>query len=99
MLQFPFVPGYDLVGVVEELGAADPVPVPDGVSAVDAETLVVNGVTAWRMLHRTAKVRSGGTSSCTGPAGASDQSSWKASARMSICVASSVEGSWPISVN
>jgi NADPH:quinone reductase-like Zn-dependent oxidoreductase len=83
---FPFVPGYDLVGVVEELGpgtppeglcvgkrvaaltktggwadrvvlaAADLVPVPDGVAAADAETVVVNGVTAWRMLHRSAKV-------------------------------------------
>ncbi|TDU01936.1 NADPH:quinone reductase-like Zn-dependent oxidoreductase [Streptomyces sp. 846.5] len=94
MPKFPFVPGYDLVGVVEEFGGsgsargqagirvgdrvaaltkvggwadrvvldvADLVPVPEGVSAVDAETLVVNGVTAWRMLHRTAKVRPGGT--------------------------------------
>jgi len=88
---FPFVPGYDLVGVVEELGAgtghsglavgrrvaaltkiggwadrvlleaADLVPVPDGVDAARAETAVVNGVTAWRMLYRSAKVRSGQT--------------------------------------
>jgi NADPH:quinone reductase-like Zn-dependent oxidoreductase len=86
---FPFVPGYDLVGTVTELGAgapaelagrrvaalvkvggwsshlvldaADLVPVPDGVGAVDAETVVVNGITAWQMLHRKAKVRSGQT--------------------------------------
>ncbi|MEW1569866.1 medium chain dehydrogenase/reductase family protein, partial [Streptomyces sp. NPDC093509] len=92
MPKFPFVPGYDLVGVIEELGpqgsgqhgpavgqrvaaltktggwaghvlleAADLVPVPDGVSAAQAETLVTNGATAWRMLHRTAKVRAGDT--------------------------------------
>jgi NADPH:quinone reductase-like Zn-dependent oxidoreductase len=88
---FPFVPGYDLVGVVEAIGAdgvadgvrvgqrvaaltktggwadrvlldtADLVPVPDGVDAADAETLVVNGVTAWRMLRRSARVRAGQT--------------------------------------
>jgi NADPH:quinone reductase-like Zn-dependent oxidoreductase len=88
---FPFVPGYDLVGVVEAIGAdrvadgvrvgqrvaaltktggwadrvlldtADLVPVPDGVDAADAETLVVNGVTAWRMLRRNARVRAGQT--------------------------------------
>ena len=34
------------------LDRADLVPVPDGVSAEAAETVVVNGVTAWRMLHR-----------------------------------------------
>src|SRR6266550_4718431 len=87
---FPFVPGYDLVGVVEALGPGDPaevrvgqrvaaltktggwadrvlldaadlVPVPDGVGAADAETVVVNGVTAWRMLRRSARVRAGQT--------------------------------------
>ncbi|TWD17551.1 NADPH:quinone reductase-like Zn-dependent oxidoreductase [Streptomyces sp. T12] len=93
MPAFPFVPGYDLVGVVEELGApvgggkpgpvvgqrvaaltktggwadyvlldaADLVPVPDGVDAAEAETLVTNGATAWRMLFRTARVRAGDT--------------------------------------
>ncbi|KOV72049.1 NADPH:quinone reductase [Streptomyces sp. AS58] len=92
MPAFPFVPGYDLVGVVERTGpsgpdapalpvgqrvaaltktggwaeyvvidAADLVPVPDGVDAVRAETLITNGATAWRMLHRTAKVRPGDT--------------------------------------
>ncbi|WP_375423461.1 medium chain dehydrogenase/reductase family protein [uncultured Friedmanniella sp.] len=39
----------------------DLVPVPDGVEAAAVETLVVNGLTAWRMLHRTAKVRPGQT--------------------------------------
>lgn len=86
---FPFVPGYDLVGTVTEVGpdvdtglvgrrfaaitkvgawashllidAADLMPVPDDVDAAAAETVVVNGVTAWQMLHRTAKVRAGGT--------------------------------------
>src|SRR6516164_8606280 len=84
---FPFVPGYDLVGVVAQAGtgatpegqrvaaltktggwasyvvldAADLVRVPDGVDAAAAETIVVNGLTAWRMLHRTARVRSGQT--------------------------------------
>ncbi|UUU33814.1 medium chain dehydrogenase/reductase family protein [Streptomyces sp. CA-210063] len=41
--------------------AADVVPVPDGIGAAEAETLVVNGVTAWRMLHHTARVRAGQT--------------------------------------
>ncbi|SEP92070.1 NADPH:quinone reductase [Lentzea xinjiangensis] len=41
--------------------AADLVPVPDGVDAAAAETVAVNGVTAWQMLHRTAKVERGGT--------------------------------------
>ncbi|UUU22236.1 medium chain dehydrogenase/reductase family protein [Streptomyces sp. DSM 40750] len=87
--EFPFVPGYDLVGTVLATGegvdpglagtrvaallkvggwashvlveAADVVPVPDGIGAAEAETLVVNGVTAWRMLHRTARVRAGQT--------------------------------------
>jgi NADPH:quinone reductase-like Zn-dependent oxidoreductase len=43
------------------LDAADLVPVPAGVDPVEAETVVVNGITAWQMLHRIAKVRSGGT--------------------------------------
>jgi len=86
---FPFVPGYDLVGTVAEVGpgvdpalrgrrvaaltktggwsshllvdAADLVEVPDGISAVQAETVVVNGITAWQMLHRKARVRAGQT--------------------------------------
>ncbi|SKC43188.1 medium chain dehydrogenase/reductase family protein [Plantibacter cousiniae (nom. nud.)] len=86
---FPFVPGYDLVGRVLEVGtggdatligkrvatltktgswathavvaARDSILVPDGVSAEDAETVVVNGVTAWQMLHRAARVQPGQT--------------------------------------
>jgi NADPH:quinone reductase-like Zn-dependent oxidoreductase len=87
---FPFVPGYDLVGVVESVGTgdlggiqpgqrvaaltkiggwanrvildtADLVPVPDGVDPADAETVVVNGVTAWRMLWRKTRVAPGQT--------------------------------------
>ncbi len=41
--------------------ARDSVLVPDGVSSEDAETVVVNGVTAWQMLHRAAQVAPGGT--------------------------------------
>lgn len=41
--------------------ARDSILVPDGIAAEDAETVVVNGVTAWQMLHRAAKVRAGGT--------------------------------------
>ncbi|MGC7095146.1 medium chain dehydrogenase/reductase family protein [Amycolatopsis lurida] len=41
--------------------AADLVPVPDEVAAAAAETVLVNGITAWQMLHRTAAVKPGGT--------------------------------------
>ncbi|MFD5750522.1 medium chain dehydrogenase/reductase family protein [Streptomyces sp. NPDC127033] len=41
--------------------AADTVAVPDGIGAAEAETLVVNGITAWQMLHRTARIRAGQT--------------------------------------
>ena len=86
---FPFVPGYDLVGVVEKVGegvdpawvgrrvaavtkigawatvvdvaAADLLPVPDGLDPAAVETLIVNGITAWQMLHERAGVRAGGT--------------------------------------
>ena len=87
--KFPFVPGYDLVGEVEEIGegveeeiigtrvaaltqtgswadrvaigAKDVSPVPDGLDPADAVAAVTNGVTAWQMLHRVAKVRPGQT--------------------------------------
>ena len=87
--RFPFVPGYDLVGTVVEVGpgvdparvgarvaamtktggwashatvrALDLVDVAPGLDAAEVETLVVNGVTAWQMLHRTARVRAGET--------------------------------------
>ena len=41
--------------------AADLVPVPAGLDAAEAETFVVNGITAYQMLHRIAKVKAGGT--------------------------------------
>ncbi|WP_211327419.1 medium chain dehydrogenase/reductase family protein [Subtercola boreus] len=41
--------------------ARDSILVPDGITPEDAETVVVNGVTAWQMLHRTAKVEPGQT--------------------------------------
>src|SRR5690242_4424247 len=41
--------------------AADLVPVPDGVEAAAAETVVVNGVTAWQMMYCVAKVERGDT--------------------------------------
>lgn len=94
---FPFVPGYDLVGVVEAVGpgtdpsligqrvaaltktggwatavllpAADLVRVPDGVGADEAETLIVNGLTAYQMLHRVAKVGEGQTVLVLGASG------------------------------
>jgi NADPH:quinone reductase-like Zn-dependent oxidoreductase len=94
---FPFVPGYDLVGTIERLGAggdgelavgrrvaaltktggwadrvvldaAELVPVPAGVDAAAAETVVVNGVTALRML-RAARVQPGQTIVVLGAAG------------------------------
>jgi NADPH:quinone reductase-like Zn-dependent oxidoreductase len=83
----PFTPGWDLVGVVDQLGegvsgiepgqiiAALPisgayaelvclpqgelVPVPSGLDAAEAVSLVLNYVTAYQMLHRSAKVRPG----------------------------------------
>ncbi|MFL5994262.1 MAG: medium chain dehydrogenase/reductase family protein [Streptomyces sp.] len=94
---FPFVPGYDLVGVVEAVGpgvdralvgrrvaaltktggwatvvllaAADLVEVPDGIDPDEAETLIVNGLTAYQMLHAKAKVQEGQTVLVTGAAG------------------------------
>jgi NADPH2:quinone reductase len=94
---FPFVPGYDLVGVVEQVGpgvdgalvgrrvaaltktgawatavlltAADLVEVPDGIGADEAETLIVNGLTAYQMLHGSARVRAGQTVLVLGASG------------------------------
>ena len=81
----PFTPGWDLVGVVDELGAGvsqfepgrivaalpihgayaeyvclpqrELVPVPAGLDAGEAVSLILNYVTAYQMLHRSAKVR------------------------------------------
>jgi len=83
----PFTPGWDLVGMVDRLGAGvsglepgrmvaalpisgeyaefvclpqrDLVPVPAGLDAAEAVSLVLNYVTAYQMLHRSAKVRPG----------------------------------------
>ncbi|MGR6913917.1 medium chain dehydrogenase/reductase family protein [[Actinomadura] parvosata] len=41
--------------------AADVVAVPGGLRPSEAETVVVNGITAWQMLHRKARVRGGQT--------------------------------------
>jgi NADPH:quinone reductase-like Zn-dependent oxidoreductase len=43
------------------LDARTLVPVPDGVDPAEAETVVVNGITAWQMLHREAHARAGQT--------------------------------------
>lgn len=85
--RLPFTPGWDLVGVVDRLGAGvsglapgqivaalpitgayaefvclpprELVPVPSGLDAAEAVSLVLNYVTAYQMLHRSAKVRPG----------------------------------------
>ncbi|MFD4637313.1 medium chain dehydrogenase/reductase family protein [Lentzea sp. NPDC058436] len=41
--------------------AGDLVPVPHGLDPAAAETVLVNGITAWQMLHRSASVETGGT--------------------------------------
>ncbi len=43
------------------LDAADLVQVPAGLDPAEAETVVVNGITAWQMLHNTAHIQSGQT--------------------------------------
>lgn len=43
------------------LDVADVIPVPDDVDAAEAVTLLVNGVTAWRMLYLVAEARPGQT--------------------------------------
>ncbi len=83
----PFTPGWDLVGVVDRLGAGvsgiepgqrvaalpihgayaefvclphrELVPVPAGLNAAEAVSLVLNYVTAYQMMHRSARVRPG----------------------------------------
>lgn len=51
------------------LAAADLVEVPDGIDPDEAETLIVNGLTAYQMLHAKAKVQAGQTVLVTGAAG------------------------------
>jgi len=93
----PFTPGWDLVGVVDQLGdgvsgiepgqrvAAMPisgayaefvclpqhelVPVPSGLDAAEAVSVVLNYITAYQMLHRSAKVRPGQRALIHGAAG------------------------------
>ncbi|MGQ0840984.1 zinc-binding dehydrogenase [Actinokineospora sp.] len=95
--KLPYVPGYDLVGEIAEVGpgvtgwsvgdrvAAMPrsgawqecvevaasglAPVPRALDAGEAVALVCNGVTAWQMLHRGAKVRPGETVLVQGASG------------------------------
>lgn len=83
----PFTPGWDLIGVVDRLGAGvsgiepgqivaalpingayaefvclpqgELVPAPSGLDAAEAVSLVLNYVTAYQMLHRSAKVGRG----------------------------------------
>jgi NADPH:quinone reductase-like Zn-dependent oxidoreductase len=43
------------------LAAADLLPVPAGIDPAAAETLIVNGITAWQMLHRKARIQRGQT--------------------------------------
>jgi NADPH2:quinone reductase len=45
------------------------IPIPDGVSDIQAAGAVLNYVTAWQMIHRVAKVASGQTALVTGAAG------------------------------
>ena len=51
------------------LDAGDLVPVPAGIDAVVAETVIVNGITAWRMLHRIARPPAGSRVVVLGAAG------------------------------
>jgi len=85
--QVPYTPGWDLVGVVDSLGAGvsgitpgqivaampihgayaefvclpqrELVPVPPGLDPAAAVSLILNYITAYQMLHRSAMVRSG----------------------------------------
>jgi NADPH:quinone reductase len=96
--KIPSVPGYEVAGVVEAMGAdvtgfqvsqrvaaltvhggfAEILvreaehfhPIRDAVSDRDAAGVILNYVTAWQMIHRVAKVRTGQTALVTGAAGA-----------------------------
>jgi NADPH2:quinone reductase len=95
--RLPFTPGWDLVGVVDRLGAdisgiepgqivaglpisgayaefvclpqRELVPVPPRLDAAEAVSLILNYVTAYQMLHRSAKVTSGQRALIHGAAG------------------------------
>jgi NADPH2:quinone reductase len=94
---FPYVPGYELVGIVDAIGsgvtgfavgqrvaaltvhgafaeylvrsAEDFVPVPDGPDDAAAVALILNYVTAYQMIHRSAKMVAGQTALVTGANG------------------------------
>lgn len=83
----PFTPGWDLVGLVDQLGTGvstfepgqmvtampihgayaefvcvpqtELVPVPPGVDAAEAVSLVLNYITAYQMMHRSVRIRAG----------------------------------------
>jgi NADPH:quinone reductase len=93
----PFTPGWDLVGVVDQLGAGisdiepgqivaampihgayaeficlpqrELIPVPSGLDAAEAVSLVLNYITAYQMLHRSAEVKPGQRALIHGAAG------------------------------
>jgi NADPH2:quinone reductase len=93
----PFTPGWDLIGVVDRLGAGisgiepgeivaalpisgayaefvclpqrELVPVPTGLDAAEAVSLILNYVTAYQMMHRSARVRPGQRALIHGAAG------------------------------
>ncbi|WP_229216436.1 hypothetical protein [Dyadobacter sp. 3J3] len=44
-----------------KISETDLLPVPEGIDPLDAESLIVNGITAWQMLHKIAKVEAGQT--------------------------------------
>ncbi len=95
--KIPFVPGYEIAGTVDALGAGVTglhvgqrvaaltvyggfaeylvreaehfIPIPDGVSDVQAAAVILNYVTAWQMIHRVARVQPGQTVLVTGAAG------------------------------
>jgi NADPH:quinone reductase-like Zn-dependent oxidoreductase len=95
--KIPMVPGYEVAGVVEAIGAGVTgfevghrvaaltvyggfaellvreaehfLPIPGGVSDRDAAAVILNYGTAWQMIHRVAKVKSGQTALVTGAAG------------------------------
>jgi 2-desacetyl-2-hydroxyethyl bacteriochlorophyllide A dehydrogenase len=43
------------------LSASDLLPVPEDIDPLEAETLIVNGITAWQMLHLKARIKRGQT--------------------------------------
>jgi len=95
--KIPLVPGYEIAGVVEAIGAGVTnfevgqhvaaltvyggfaeilvreaehfLLIPEGVSDPEAAAVILNYVTAWQMIHRVAKVKSGQTALVTGAAG------------------------------